>query len=100
MPLPVKLDKVPPITVMSDATKLVDASLKVKVKVAESPPCRVDLLLATAMVGSRVSTVRVSKLLASEPSALAFPAASMKASLATQIVPLVVLLADGVKRDV
>ena len=95
-----KLDKVPPVTVMSDATKLVDASLSVKVKVAVSPPCRLDLLLATAMVGSRVSTVRISKLLASEPSALAFPAASMKASLATLITPLAVLLTDGVKRDV
>ena len=64
MPLPVKLDKVPPATVMSDATKLVDASLRVKVKVAESPPCRLDLLLETVIVGTRVSTVRVSKLLA------------------------------------
>ena len=36
-------------------------------------------------------------LLASEPSALALPAASVKAALATEITPLAVLLLEGVK---
>ena len=45
MPLPAKLDKVPPTTVMSDATKLVDASLKVKVIVAVCDGPKLELLL-------------------------------------------------------
>ena len=100
MPLPVKLDKVPPATVMSDATKLVEASLSVKVKVAVSPPCRLDLLLETAMVGTRVSTARVMVLFVSEPSALVFPAASVKTPLAMLTVTLMLLFAVGVNKAV
>ena len=44
-----------------------------------------------------VSTVKVTELLASEPSLLALPATSENFELATEITPLVVLSAVGVK---
>ena len=44
-----------------------------------------------------VSTVKVTELLASEPSVLALLAASVKVPLATEITPFVVLLVVGVK---
>ena len=44
-----------------------------------------------------VSTVKVTVLLASEPSVLALLAASVKVPLATEITPFVVLLVVGVK---
>ena len=44
-----------------------------------------------------VSTVKVTELLASEPSLLVLPAASENLELATEITPLVVLSAVGVK---
>ena len=47
--------------------------------------------------GGRVSTVKVTELLASEPSLLALLAASVKAALATEMTPSAVLLVDGVK---
>ena len=47
--------------------------------------------------GGLVSTVKVTELLASEPSVLALLAASVKVPLATEITPLAVLLAEGVK---
>ena len=56
MPLPAKLDNVPPVTVTSEVTKFVDTSLKVNVKLAVSPDAKLDLLLATAIVGAMVST--------------------------------------------
>ena len=48
------------------------------------------------MVGLRVSTVRVTELLASDPSALRFPEESENLDDATEITPLVVLSAEGV----
>ena len=50
-----------------------------------------------AMVGRTVSTVKMTVLLASEPSELVLPAESENFELATEITPLVVLLAVGVK---
>ena len=55
-----------------------------------------------AMVGgvvsaAVVSTVKVTELLASEPSLLVLPAASENFELATEITPFVVLSAVGVK---
>ena len=47
--------------------------------------------------GVVVSTVNVTELLASEPSVLALLAASVKVPLATEMTPLVVLFAVGVK---
>ena len=44
-----------------------------------------------------MSTVKVTELLASEPSLLALLAASVKAALATEMTPSAVLLVDGVK---
>ena len=46
--------------------------------------------------GGLVSTVKVTELLASEPSVLALLAASVKVPLATEITPSVVLLVEGV----
>lgn len=74
-PLPAKLEIVPPETVISEAVKVVEASLSVKVKVAESPVMRLVLLVLKAIVGTTVSTEKMTELLASEPSALAFPMA-------------------------
>ena len=47
--------------------------------------------------GVVVSTVKVTELLASEPSRLLLPAESENFELATEITPLVVLLVVGVK---
>ena len=47
--------------------------------------------------GAVVSTVKVTELLASEPSRLLLPAASENFELATEITPSVVLLSVGVK---
>ena len=95
-----KLDSVPPETVTSEATKLVDASLRVKVNVAVLPTAKLVLLLETEMVGGVVSTnvftAMVTVLLASEPSTLALPAASVNTPLAILTTPLVVLFAVGV----
>ena len=96
VPLPAKLEIVPPETVMSRAVKVVEASLSVKVKVAESPDMRLVLLVLKEIVGTTVSTAKMTELLASEPSALAFPMALVKTPVATLTTPLVVLLAVGV----
>ena len=50
-----KLDKVPPVTVISPTTKSVAASDRVNVIVAVSPVSRFVLLLEIAIVGRRVS---------------------------------------------
>ena len=98
-PLPAKLEIVPPDTVISRAVKVVEASLSVKVKVAESPDMRLVLLVLKEIVGTTVSTAKMTELLASEPSALAFPMALVKTPVATLTTPLVVLLAVGVNVD-
>ena len=100
----VQLESDPPETVTSDSTKLVEASERVKVRVDVSPAPR-ELSASSsvmAMVGgvvsaAVVSTVKVTELLASEPSLLVLPAASENLELATEITPLVVLSAVGVK---
>ena len=55
------------------------------------------LVAADWKEGLTVSTERVTVLLLSEPSTLALLAASVKVPLATEITPLVVLSAVGVK---
>ena len=105
MPLPLKLDSVPPETVTSPTTKLDDDSLKVNVMLAVCEADRLVALDETAMVGAIVSagtvlTVMVTVLLVSEPSALTLPAASEKTPFAMLITPLVVLLAVGVNKAV
>ena len=87
----------PPETVRSSASKLVDDSDSVKLRVAVSPAFKEETSELTAMVGRTVSTVRLTELLASEPSALVLPAASENLELATEIAPSVVLSAAGVK---
>ena len=105
MPLPVKLDTLPPNTSKSDTVKLLVASLTTKVSVAEPPAARLDLSLLTVTVGAVLSagavlTAMVTVLLLSDPSALRLPAASENTPLATRTTPLVVLLAVGVNKAV
>ena len=94
-----QLESDPPETVTSDSTKSVDVSDREKVRVVVSLVLRVlsESSSKMAMVGLRVSMVRVSELLASEPSVLELPDESEKAPDATEITPSVVLPAVGVK---
>ena len=96
MPEPLKLLSVPPVTVTSDCVKSVLASDRRKVMVAVSPAFKALLLLLMAIVGSAVSTVMVTVLLASEPSALKLPAESLNMLEATLTTPLAVLPGVGV----
>ena len=93
----VQLEGVPPETEMSASVKSVDASERVKVRVAVSPAFKEETSDVTAMVGLTVSTVKVRELLASDPSLLVLPAASENFELATETTPSVVLSAVGVK---
>ena len=77
--------------------KSVQTSDSVKVRVAVSSALREETSELMAMVGLTLSTVRLTELLASEPSALVLPAASENLELATEIAPSVVLSAVGVK---
>ena len=102
MPLPVNPESVPPLTVISDAAKVVDASDNVKVRVANWPAPRDAMSLAMAIVGEVVSgttvfTVMLTVLSLSAPSVFPLPAASVNAELATLITAGVVLFAVGVK---
>ena len=72
MPLPAKLDKVPPVKLISATVKLLDGSERLKIKVAESPPWRLDLLLATEIVGNGVSIENTRKLFFSKSSSFCF----------------------------
>ena len=74
-----------------------EASERVNVSTAVSPAFREETSELMAMVGLTVSTEMVTVLLASEPSVLALPAASENFVDATEITPLLVLLAEGVK---
>ena len=94
MPAPAKPESVPPATVTSDCVKSLEGSLSVKVMVAVSPILRAALLLTIVTVGAMVSIVIVGE---SAPAMLPLPAASKNALLATEIEPVVVELAFGVK---
>ena len=84
---------------LTSVTKnVVEASLSTKVKVADSPAIRLDLLVLKAIVGAAVSTTKLIALLVSAPSAFVLPAVSVKTPLATLTAPLTVLLAVGVNR--
>ena len=104
MPLPLKLESVPPLAVTSPTAKLLEDSLSVKVMVAVCEADRLVALELTATVGAVVSatvlTVMVTVLFTSEPSAFRLPAASENTLLATRTTPLVVLLAVGVNSAV
>ena len=91
-----KLDNAPPETLISSATKLVDASERVKVTVVVSPAFNDEALDVIAMVGLTVSTERVKVLSLLDPSAFLLPAESENFDEATLITPSVVLLSVGV----
>ena len=95
----VQLESDPPETVTSDSTKSVAASERVKVSVDVSPALKESSASSSvmAMVGRRVSTVKVTELLASPPSLLVLPAESENLDEATEITPSVVLSDVGVK---
>lgn len=57
LPVPAKLDSMPPVTTTSAAVKVVDASLKEKVSVAVSPIFRRVLVLVIVTVGRTPSTL-------------------------------------------
>ena len=50
-----KPDTAPPVTETSEAMKLVEGSLRVKVRLAVSAAIKLDFVAATAIVGLRVS---------------------------------------------
>ena len=97
MPEPEKLESVPPVTAISDATKSVDGSESVNVMSAVSLALSEEVSEVRAMVGLTVSTERVSELLESEPSLLELPDELEKAPDATEMTASVVLSAVGVK---
>ena len=97
MPEPEKSESEPPEKVRSDSEKSEDDSEREKVREAVSPAFREARSDEMAMEGRRVSTVRVTELLASEPSVLKLPELSEKEELATEMTASVVLLASGVK---
>ena len=100
----VQLERDPPEIVTSDSTKSVEASERVKVRVAVSPAPR-ELSASSsvmAMVGgvvsaAVVSTVMVTELFESDASLLVLLAESVNFELATEITPSAVLLSVGVK---
>ena len=86
----------PPVTLISSATKLVDASERVKVTVVVSPAFNDEALDVIAMVGLTVSIESVKVLSLLDPSAFSLPAESENFDEATLITPSVVLSAVGV----
>ena len=91
-----KLDNDPPETLISPATKSVEASERVKVIVVVSPAFNDEAADVIAIVGLTVSTLRVKVLLLSDPSAFSLPAESENFDEATLITPSVVLSDVGV----
>ena len=74
-----------------------EASERVNVNTAVSSAFKEETSELMAMEGLTVSTERVTVLLLSEPSVLVLPAASVNLDEATEIRPLAVLSAVGVK---
>ena len=74
MPLPAKLEMVPPVALTSAELKSVEASERVKVSVALSPALRVLTSLEIAIVGATSSRSLISR---STSWSLALPAASV-----------------------
>ena len=93
------MERDPPDTETSDSMKLVEASERVKVRVDVSPAPKVSSASSSVMaiVGLTVSTVKVTELLASEPSLLLLPDELENLEEATEMTPSVVLSAVGVK---
>ena len=97
MPEPEKLDSEPPEILMSDSMKSLDDSESVNVNAAVSPAFKEETSELMAIVGLMVSIESVTVLFESEPSLLKLPAASENLVDATEITPLAVLSAVGVK---
>ena len=95
----VQLERDPPETETSDSMKSVEASERVKVSEDVSPALKESSASSSVMaiVGLTVSTVKVTELLASEPSLLVLPDELENLEEATETTPLVVLSAVGVK---
>jgi len=92
---------VPPLTVMSVLSKLLEASESVNGIIAVSPVVKVLSLVVIEIDGGVVSTtavltVIVTVLSASVPSVFGLLLASVNDPLATEMTPLAVLLAVGV----
>ena len=99
MPLPAKSLSVPPLTVMSLATKFVVTSLDVNVRAIEEslvvdPSVTPEVVLAMVIVGTTLSYVQLN----SSAIELGFPAASVNTPAATLTV--VAPCPDGVNIDV
>ena len=82
----------PPVALISSAVKSVDASDRVIVNVAVSPTFNVETSEAIPIVGSTVSTERVTVL----ETSLLFPAASLNFGEETLITPSALLSSVGV----
>ncbi len=82
----------PPVVLISSAVKSVDDSDRVIVNVAVSPTFNLETSEAMLIVGSTVSTVRVTVL----ETSLLFPAASVNFGEETLITPSALLLSVGV----
>ena len=94
MPDPVKFESAPPVTVILEEIKAVEAaSLRVKVRLAVSPDFKAVLFEAMVIVGEVVSTVMEIVLEA----VLLLPAVSVNVLAKTLMVAVVVLLVFGVK---
>ena len=96
MPEPTKLLSVPPVTAMSLRVKSVLISLSWKVTVATSLGPNCVLLALMAMAGRRLSTVMLTVLLASAPSALRLAKLSLNTPEATLTLPVPLLPGVGV----
>ena len=92
MPDPENAVMLPPVAVISSNTKSLDASDRVIVNVAVSPTFNVETSEVILIVGSSVSTERVTVL----ETSLLFPAASTNLSEETLITPSALLSSVGV----
>ena len=94
MPEPAKLESAPPITVILEEIKAVEAgSLRVKVMVAVWPDFKAEAEEVMVIVGAMVSTAPESCVAA----VLLLPAVSVKVPAATLKVAVAVLLVFGMK---
>ena len=96
MPEPEKSESEPPEKVRSDSEKSEDDSEREKVREAVSPAFREARSDEMAMDGRRVSTERVTELLASEPSRLRLPNEFENVPDLTEMTASVVLFGVGV----
>ena len=87
----------PPVVLISDAVKSVDDSESENVMVAVWPDFSDEALAEIATLGLTVSTLMLTELLASDPSALLLPVVFVNDPDAIEITPSEVLFSLGVK---